>query len=60
MLMNTSYSYGSPPSNPNDGDMYYDLGTGKHNMYSNGQWFELKVSLSKNLERKEKIKAILK
>ena len=60
MLMNNAYTFGSKPSHPKDGDMYYDLGTCKHNMYSNGQWFELKVSLSKNLERKEKIKAILK
>jgi hypothetical protein len=60
MLTNTSYSYGSPPSNPNDGDMYFDSNTGYTNMYSKGQWFELKVNLSKNIERKEKIKAILK
>jgi hypothetical protein len=60
MLMNTSYSYGSPPSNPKDGDMYFDSSTGYTKMYSKGQWFELKVNLSKNIERKEKIKAILK
>lgn len=58
--MSNAYSFGSPPSNPKDGDMYFDKNTGINNMYSKGQWFELKVSLSKNLERKEKIKAILK
>lgn len=60
MLMNNAYSFGSPPNNPKDGDMYFDVNTGNNNMYSKGQWFELKVNLSKNLERKEKIKAILK
>lgn len=60
MLLNNAYSFGSPPSNPSDGDMYFDVNTGRSNMYSKGEWFELKVSLSKNLERKEKIKAILK
>lgn len=53
------YSHGSPPSNPKEGDIYYDT-YGKSSMYHKGEWFELKVSLSKNLERKEKIKAILK
>jgi hypothetical protein len=60
MLMNNKYSFGSPPSNPKDGDMYFDSNTGNNNMYSKGKWFELKVNLSKNIERKEKIKAILK
>jgi hypothetical protein len=53
-------SFDTKPSNPKDGDMYFDSNTGSNNMYSKGEWFELKVSLSKNLERKEKIKAILK
>jgi hypothetical protein len=60
MLMNNAYSFGSPPSNPKEGDMYFDSNTGFNNMYHKGQWFELKVSLPKNFERKEKIKAILK
>ena len=60
--MNTSYSYGSPPSNPKEGDMYFDSNTGRNNMYHKGQWFELKFNMpkKKNFERKEKIKAILK
>jgi hypothetical protein len=53
-------SFDTKPSNPNDGDLYYDKSTRINSIYSKGQWFELKVSLSKNLERKEKIKAILK
>jgi hypothetical protein len=53
-------SFDTKPSNPNDGDLYYDKITRINSIYSKGQWFELKVSLSKNLERKEKIKAILK
>lgn len=53
-------SYGSQPSNPKEGDMYFDSNTGKNNMYHKGQWFELKFNMPKNLERKEKIKAILK
>lgn len=53
-------SFDTKPSNPNDGDLYYDKNTRINSIYSKGQWFELKVSLSKNLERKEKIKAILK
>jgi hypothetical protein len=53
-------SFDTKPSNPKDGDMYFDSNTGNNNMYSKGQWFELKVNLSKNIERKEKIKAILK
>jgi hypothetical protein len=48
------------PSNPKDGDLYYDKHTRINSIYSKGEWFELKVSLSKKLERKEKIKAILK
>ena len=53
-------SFDIKPSNPNDGDLYYDKNTRINSIYSKGKWFELKVSLSKNLERKEKIKAILK
>jgi len=60
MLMNNAYSFGSPPSNPNEGDMYFNTTTGKNNMYHKGQWFELKFNIPKNFERKEKIKAILK
>ena len=67
--MNNAYSFGSvgkyltatsPPSNPNEGDMYFNTTTGKNNMYHKGQWFELKFNMPKNFERKEKIKAILK
>ena len=53
-------AFDTKPSNPNDGDLYYDKYTRINSIYSKGGWFELKVSLSKNLERKEKIKAILK
>lgn len=59
MLMNNGYSFGSPPSNPKEGDIYYDT-NGKISMYHKGEWFELKFNIPKNLERKEKIKAILK
>jgi hypothetical protein len=50
------------PSNPKEGDMYFDPNTGKNNMYHKGKWFELelKFNMPKNFERKEKIKAILK
>ena len=60
MLLNNNYTFGTKPSNPNEGDMYYDMTTGRNNMFAGGKWYEIKASFAKNIERKEKIKAILK
>ena len=54
MLMNNAYSFGSPPANPNEGDMYFNTATGKNNMYHKGQWFELKFNMPKILKERKK------
>lgn len=59
MLFKTGYTHGSKPTNPKEGDLYYDYNTGSHYTFNNGNWLELKFIL-KNLDRKKKIKSILK